>query len=373
MSRSIDCPGSNILVDLVKRRERDDGHEGTYLHWLVAKRAIEELGAIPPEGGLPDPEVPKGYKASKSSLWMVDWCIRHICEVVPDGWALIVEVGFEFEFERWICTGHADIIAQSPDGKKIKGIDWKFVYKSVPPAEENDQFLTYIVLAKLDWPDTEEISFDCCSPRLSGEERITSVMVSGGFLEGCIQSLDKRVCASLDNAMLLKTSLRNCEWCIGCSCPAIQEENKFMEMTLTPEMLAKIKAEPDDALLADFVISARTLRKPMEDATEMLHERLDKNPAIQAGCGMTVTRKIQKGDYEVPEPVKFMQAVRMLLPKDEQIAQAFSPSMTKIKDLIAAHNDVPKTGKAAITAESIFDGHLRPLVIQGEKRVLQIS
>lgn len=372
MARSLECPGSETIIPLVAPRPRDDGDEGTYLHWMVADRAIKELGAIPPEGGLPPPRVSAGYKPPKTSLWMVDWCIRHLKETIPDYWALMVEIQFSYEFGRWICTGQGDIIAQSPDGKKIKGKDWKFVYKPITPAPENDQFLTYIVLAYLDWPDTKEIEFEAVCPRLSEEERFTSVTVSGADLAACVRSLDERQCKALDSPMKLKTGLKQCEWCIGCSCPAIQLLNKKMEMELTPELLANLKREPDDATLADFVITARTLKKPMEDATEMLHERLDKNPAIYAGCGMTVTRKIQKGDYEVPDPVAFMNAVRVLLPGDEQIAKAFSPKMTAIKDMIATQNDVPKTSKNGISAESIFDGHLRPLVIQGEKRVLQI-
>lgn len=373
MARSLECPGSSTIIPLVNPRPRDDGDEGSFLHWCVADRAIKELGAIPPEGGLPPPRVPAGYKAPQRSMWMVDWCIRHLRETIPDTWSLMVEIQFEYEFDRWICTGQGDIIAQSPDGKRIKGKDWKFVYKPITPAPENDQFLTYIVLAKLDWPDTEEIEFEAVCPRLSEDERLTSVTVSGAHLDACVRSLDERQCNALDNPMLLKTGLKQCEWCIGCSCPAIQELNKNMELQMTPEMLARIKREPDDATLADFVINARTLKKPAEDATEMLHERLDSNPAIHAGCGLTITRKIQRGDYSVPNKVAFMEAVRVLLPLDEQIAEVMEPSMTRIKDQIAKHNDVPKTSKNGVSAESIFDGHLRPLVEQGEKRLLVIT
>lgn len=373
MARSLECPGSSTIVPLVRPRPRDDGDEGTWLHHAVASRAISELGAIPPEGGLPPPRVPAGYQPPKSSLWMVDWCIRHLRETIPDDWSLMVEIQFEYEFDRWICTGQGDIIAQSPDGKRIKGKDWKFVYKPITPAPENDQFLTYIVLAYLDWPDTEEIEFEAVCPRLSEKERFTSVAVSGNDLAACVRSLDERQCKALDNYMLLRTGLKQCEWCIGCSCPAIQLLNKKMELELTPEMLAGIKAQPDDATLADFVITARTLKKPMEDATEMLHERLDSNPVIHAGCGMTVTQKIQRGDYSVENKVAFMQAVRLLLPNDEQIAEVMEPSMTRIKDQIAKHMDVPKTSKNGVSAESVFDGHLRPLVTQGEKRLLVIT
>lgn len=371
MARSLECPGSSTILPLIKQRQRDDGDEGTWLHHAVASRAIEELGATPPEGGLPPPRVPAGYKPPTQSLWMVDWCIRHLRETIPADWALMVEIQFQYEFDRWICTGQGDVIAQSPDGKKIKGKDWKFVYKPITPAPENDQFLTYLVLAYLDWPDTEEVEFEAVCPRLSGEDRLTSVTVSGADLDRCVRSLDERQCKALDKPMLLKTSLKACEWCIGCACPAIQELNKKMEYELTPEKLAALKREPDDATLADFVIDGHTLRKPIEDATEMLHERIDANPSIQAGCGLTVTRKIQKGDYTIPDPLAFMSAVRVMLPEDEQIARVFTPQMGAIKDEIAKKMDIPKTSKNGVSAESVFDGHLRPLVEQGIKRVLE--
>jgi len=373
MDRSLSCPGSRTVVATVGQREGKDGFEGVFRHWEIATRLISELGATPSAGGLPPPDVPAGYVPPSNSAWIVDWAVRHVRETIPADWALMVETEFEHEFERWIGTGHIDVLAQSPDGKRIKAKDWKCVYIPVDHAESNDQVATYLVEMYLDWPDTEEIEFEICSPRLSDEERITSVTVSGEDLPRLVASLDQRVCEALDNWNKLKTGLKQCKFCVGCKCPAIQEEIKHMEMILTDETLAQLRREPDDAVLADFVIAARTLRKPMEDAVEMLHERLDCNASLTSTDGLTITRKIQRGDYEIPDPLAFWLALKELLPSDEQLAAVVSPSMTRIKDKIADHYNVPKKGQAATTAETIFDDRIRPLVVQGEKRLIQIQ
>lgn len=373
LDRVLSCPGSLTLSELMDPRQGDEGHEGTFLHWAIADRAIRELGATPPDGGLPPPEVPKGYKLPTFSLWIVDWAIRHIRETIPADWSLMVEVEMEHEFARWKNKGHADIVAISPCLTKAKGIDWKTGRTPVDPADNNEQVGSYSGLIHLEWPSVTECDFQIAQPRVNEEDGIQRVSTATiTDLPALVASMDERVGVALDRSMCLKTG-KQCTYCIGCSCPAIQAEQQYMELTMTPELLAQIKRTPDDAKLADFVIIGRRLEKPLKDATEMLHERLDKSPAIVAGSGETVTRKLIKGDYSVPDPLAFMQAVRVILPDDASIAQTFTPSMTKIKDRIAEVMNIPKTGKASVTSETVYDAHLRPLVTQGERRLLQIN
>jgi hypothetical protein len=71
---------------------------------------------------------------------------------------------------------------------------------------------------------------------------------------------------AMDKAMQLKTG-KQCKYCVGCSCPAIRAEQKLMEMTLTPEILATIKRTPDDAQLADFVIIGSRLEHAATKST----------------------------------------------------------------------------------------------------------
>ncbi len=190
-------------------------------------------------------------------------------------------------------------------------------------------------------------------------------------VDALVEAVDRAAMSSIRRAMELKTG-KHCRWCIGCSCPAIQAEQEFMEMTMTPEMLATIKRTPDDATLGDFVLIGRRLHAALEDATNMLHDRLDKQSEIVAGGGEHISRKIQRGDYKIPDPTIFFTKLREVLP-EESIPLVMTPSMTRIKDEIANKMAVPKSGNAEMTADSVFDAQLRPLVEQGVKRILVIK
>ncbi len=372
MDRALSCNGSLTVVPLVDAREGDEGHEGTMLHWMIADRCIRELGALPPPGGLPPPDVPAGYKLPKNSLWIVDWAIRHVIDTIPADWCLMVEVEMVHVFNRWVNVGHADIVATSPDGKKAKGKDWKTGRDPVDPADNNEQVGSYSGLIHCEWPSVEEVEFEICQPRISdddehGFERVSKVVITN--MPQLVSAMDRRICGALNNPMKLKTG-KQCKYCVGCSCPALDAEQKLMELTMTPEVLAQIKRTPDDAKLAEFVIIAGRLEKPAKDAKEMLHKRLDVQPSIVAADGTTVTRKVEKGGYEIPDRPAFLSAVKELLPSEASQAKVLTPSMTRLKDEIATTMNIPKSGKGAVTAETVFDAKLRPLCEQGERRIL---
>lgn len=374
--REIACPASIVMTPLVAPPKRDDGDEGSYLHWEIADRAIRELGAIPPEGGLPPPNVPQGYKLPANSLWIADWCIRHLQEMVPTDWSLMVEVEMEHAYPRWDDKGHADIVAISPDGKRAKGFDWKTGRDPVDPADENWQVFDYQCLISLEWPSIDGIEFQVVQPRLSEEagERVSISVLEGDRLKAAPGVLDAHMCRSLDNLDEINSGRKQCRWCnVKLQCPAKIAERDFMKMKLTKEALAAIKAVPDDAVLGEWVVVARSLRQAMDDASELLHERLDATGVVVAADGTTITRKVQRGSYTVERPQEFLASFRQLVPADAHLAQCFDPSMTRIKDVLAEVMDIPKGGKSAVTAESVFDAHLRPHVKQGERRVLQFT
>lgn len=371
--RELACPASIVLSKLVAPAKRDDGDEGTMLHWLIASRAIAELGATPPEGGLPPPAVPAGYVLPKESEWIVGWCLRHIKERIPANWSLMVEVELEHAYDRWDDKGHIDLLGISPDATQAIGVDWKTGRDPVDAADENWQVLDYTALTKLSWPSLTRVEFDIAQPRLSEADgdRITTTVLEGERLEAAPRTIDENECRSLDNLDEINSGRKQCRWCqVGIQCPAKREEQKLMKMKLTKEALAAIKREPDDATLADWVITARSLAQATKDAEALLHERLDETGVIIAGNGTAVTRKVKRGSYEVQRPVEFLAAFRAIIPGEESLAKCFNPSMTRIKDEIAEKMSVPKTGMASVTAESVFDAHLRPHVKQGESRVL---
>ncbi len=358
---------------MVAARLGDDGDEGTMLHWMIADILVRIHGAIPPEGGLPPPDVPLDYKLPKNSLWIVQWCVRHVLQTIPSDWCLMVEVEMEWEFGRWINRGHADVIAISPDGTQVHGIDWKSVRVPVDAADNNWQVASYLILAKLTWPTIKTGKFDIAQPRVmeeDGVERISRVEL--GDLDRLIDATDQAVNKSLDNDMQLVTG-KQCRWCIGAACFAIRAEQKYMEITMTPEMLATVKRDVDDATLGDFVIIGRRLKNALEDAQEILNARIDKVGHIVAGSGQVITQQVQNGSYSFPDPVEFFKQTKSLLKTDEKMALVMTPSITRIHDEISDELGIPATGNADMTAEKVFNATLRPLVIQGVKRITKIS
>lgn len=363
------------MMPLVDPPEREDGDEGTMIHWMIADRAIRELGAIAPDGGLPPPAVPAGYKLPESSRWIVDWAIRHIRETIPDDWSLMVELELEHAYDRWDDKGHIDIVGISPDGTEARGIDWKTGRDPVDPADENWQVCDYICLLVLNWPSILRVQFQIAQPRISEDDgRISTTVLEGERLGAAPRILDAAQCRSLDNLDEINSGRKQCRWCnVGIQCPAKQAELKDMKLKLTKEALAAIRKTPDDSTLGDWVITARSLTQATKDAEELLHKRLDEAGVVVAGSGTTITRKVQRGSYTVERPKEFLEAFRSILPDEESLAACYEPSMTRTKDEIAARLNIPKGGQAAVTAESVFDATLRPHVKQNERRLLVFS
>jgi len=407
--RTFSCPGSLTAVPLVpERKSADEATEGSLLHYLIAKRLVLECGAIEPEGGLVAPSVPAGYQLPAFSAWIVDWAVNLVKEVVPKGWSLAVEVPLAYRYELprpiWVpvseivgpipddhevkdglvciryvvLSGHIDWFAQSPDGREtIKG-DWKTGQVGAETAEYNWQVASYEGLCKLAWEDTERSRFILAQPRIdeeaTGIERISISELTGAQLINLNAELAEQMCRALENRLETNSSMKACRWCpVGWRCPSIQAELQFMKATLTPTIIEELRAAPNDGLLGDFVISGRTLAAPIKAAEELLHERIDASGYVDAGCGVRITRTTRPGAYEVPDPVQFMGKLRTLLPTDEQIARVVKPSMTSIKDEIAMARGLPKVSKRDESAASVFDTELRPLVNQGESRILVFS
>jgi hypothetical protein len=241
-------------------------------------------------------------------------------------------------------------------------------------ADSNWQILGYCVLLKRAYATLQSVTFYIVQPRNDedeGNERVSVVTITD--LDAAVATLADRIADAISKPLELNTTIKGCKFCVGCSCPAIRAKQKLMRLTMTEESLAALKAEPDDATLAEFVIGAKELAKPTEDAKAMLNDRLDRNPQLVAEDGTVITRVTQRGAWSIPEPVPFFAAMRELLPQDEQIARVVKPSMTALKDEIAAVMKVPKTSKNGVSAASIFDAKLAPLAVQGERKLIQFS
>ncbi len=144
-----------------------------------------------------------------------------------------------------------------------------------------------------------------------------------------------------------------------------------MKITLTPEMIAQIKPTPTDAFLADFVVRARTLSSAQEQAETILHARLDKQPCVKSES-VTITRVEQGGRYSVKDAPGIFAALKTIMP-ERAIANVVGYPTGKIKDAIAEQLQIPKSGKAANTAESVFAAKFADKFEQGKRRVLIFS
>jgi hypothetical protein len=101
----------------------------------------------------------------------------------------------------------------------------------------------------------------------------------------------------------------------------------------------------------------------------MLKERLKSVPSITAG-DVTITIKESPGGFKVVNPLGMFKWLKSLL-TDEQLAPALTYPGTRIKEQIAKAMSIPATGKAPMTAKSVFEGGAAEFIEPQTKRMLQ--
>lgn len=373
LDRVLSCPGSLTLVPRVAPRAGLEGAEGTALHFIAHKRMVDELKAIAP-ADFPEPVMPLTIRFSE---WIANHYFNLVQDTVPADWSLQVECALDYQFPRFSLTGHIDCVAISPDGSEAIGFDLKTGYDPVDVAEQNWQIMGYACLLLLNYDGLRKVTFYICQPRNDedeGNQRVSKVVVEGALLSAAPATLERHINTTLDQPMQLDSGKKQCRWCpVGLQCPALQKEQELMKHTLTVEEVERVKASPDDALLGDWIISMRTLRQPTEDAEELIKERLAANGYVDAGNGTRITVKTTGGSYTFPDKAAYYSALSEVCPDAAKRAKALKFSVTETRDLIAEVMQIPKTGKSAVTAQSVFDARFRPLVEQGERKVLQFS
>lgn len=395
LDRVLSCPGSLTVNAIVAPRDGDDGVEGTLVHWLSHRRIQAEMGAVGDIGAMPPGSFPH-------STWIADYYVRHVMETVPASYGLECEAALAYEFTPteprgvtvvdwvngkpvlgrrrlygFILSGHIDCLALSPDATHAIGWDLKTGYDPVDCADSNWQILGYCVLLKRAYPSLQSVTFYIVQPRNDedeGNERVSVVTITD--LDAAVATLAAKITDAISRPLELNTTIKGCKFCVGCSCPAIrakQEEQKRMKLIMDEQLLAGLKPAPDDATLADFVIGAKELAKPTEDAKAMINERFDKADRMVASDGTVITRSQQNGSWTVKSPVEFYAAMRELLPADDAMARATKPRMTELKNEIAAAMKIPKTSSVGVSAASAFEAKFKPLAEQGVRNILHFS
>lgn len=408
------CGGSLTLSPLVPERVSDEGIEGSVIHYEIAVRAVKELSATPPDGGLVPPSAPDGYKLPAFSAWIPDWGINFIKRTVPDDWALLVEVeyeetfrlprpvwvpeaeivgkvpagtktrfgkdGMEFLVEEVTLTGHEDWRAISPDGTMSVSGDWKTGLVGADAADSNWQASQYMVLGKEAWPTIRKSVFWLPQPRIDeelGVDKATKVSLEGDELERMRDILVEKANQALEKRFQTDSTVKGCRYCNVAAnrpwaCPSLIAEQKFMKATIDSGFV-EAAAKPSDGLLGDFVIAGQILTEPLKSAKEQLHERLDKVTSIVAGCGATITRTIRPGAISIPDKTKFREAVEVVLPDRKRQDKCIEWSKKELIREIAAANGYHQAGDDPVTGTSIYEAHLKPLTKQGESRILVVK
>lgn len=373
LDRDLLCNGAPTLCSRVDPRQGEEGTEGTALHQIAHLRMVTELGAVG------DPGVAVECKATKFSAWISDYYYNFVKETTPADWSLEVEAHLEYEFDRFILSGHIDCLAMSADGSEAIIFDLKTGYIPVDIAEENEQVFGYNCVLLMAYPDLNKITSYIIQPRNDpdeGDQRISGpLVIEGDTLSNCLPTMERRINASLDNAMELNSGSVQCKWCpAAIQCPALIKERELMRHTLTEEEVARITRQPEDTTLADWVIASKTLNRPIEDAVTLAKERVKANGSLVASDGATITAKVEAGSLSYPDMPKFYEAFKQVLSDEESIPACWKPSKTKIIDEIANKRGVKKTSKKdSVTAESIWTGHLASFCEQGERMKLVIQ
>jgi hypothetical protein len=367
LDRGLSCHGSPGLEQLVDARRGDEGDEGKLLHGKVARRLVKELGATC-EAGIP-PATPK----APATDWIVAFCFNAVKEGTPPDWSMEVEMGLAYEWDRFILSGHPDVVAISPDATEFLVDDFKTGYVPVDIAEMNWQLLAYAVLLRRAYPTLLRGRLRIIQPRNNEDDgfpRISETVVDN--LEAAEATLVKHINAMLDDQMSLDTGWKQCRFCpVGAAlqCPAQKKLKDSMKHTLTIAEISAITRTPDDAKLGDWVMDMRSLSGPTDAAEKLLKKRIKENGAVDAGNGTHITIKTQGGSYSFPDRAAYYKALTELIPDADQRAKAIKFSVTDTKDVIAEVYQIPKTGQAPQTAAGVFDAKLRVYCEQGVKEL----
>lgn len=146
-----------------------------------------------------------------------------------------------------------------------------------------------------------------------------------------------------------------------------------METQLTDELLASLKAEPDDAKIAELQFSARTLTKPLQDLKKLAGERMAATGSITAPDGRRITRSTQAAGIEVTDLVEYGRAVREMVPDPDKLAMATRYALEPLTALIAEEIGVPKGGNSGKSARDILDARTSPFFKPKTKEIFNYS
>jgi hypothetical protein len=369
LDQLISCPASRtIAAKLGELLDIDDSAswEGQWCHFRSATRFVEKHGAMPPEGGLPPPRIPKDYKPDSFAEWIVDYYHRAVMEETPGDWAMEVEAEMMYEFERFWLSGHVDVNAVAPDTSALQFDDLKSGSNIVDPAECNWQVLGYAGLFKRAYAEKlRRIRGRIVQPRVrEGEgKRVSSViiddrgiwndegeLVADATIDSFLPLLERRINEALANPMMLNSGVKQCRWCPAgetLQCPCLEAERDAMKMELTKEALDAISANTNPETLVRWALSKKLLGPKLDKAWELLKAHLEKSGGELTIEGAKAFLRDWKGQRFLSEEGKEKVWEALASEVDPKLAYGcMDLSIPALEKAYAKHLDLPIESKA---------------------------
>ena len=374
------CNGSRTVIARIKEVEtaREVAWEGTWGHYRIATRLVDEQAAEGPDGGI-HLTIPDTYKPSPFARWMADFCYNTVVESVDTSWGLMVEQEFLAEFSRFNLTGHPDCIAvkvENVDGKPcvVEAIGWDFKFGAiaVDPAAENEQVMGYVVLMADAWPHLRKVTFRIVQPRNDEEERVSEVVVDGELnLAHAYDYLNVSVCRALERTDDLNTG-KQCRYCpAALQCPALKAEiEELMNMKLTKEQIEAIEPEPPMATLVQLYDSRRLLAPVFDAADTAFKARVaDAGGVVALPDGRTATITTLGGKRRITD-VAMGLVILGELPDALRLTCIELPP-PRIEEALAAHNTAQ--GGKRTAGRKLYDAKFCAITEQGVTQVLTVK
>lgn len=375
LDRLLSCPGSltleaitNSLVTIFDNEV--DGNamtwRGNWCHHRSAKRLVDEFGAFAPEG-LPPPILPEKWQPRPWDFRTVEWYISNLTETIPNDHVIFVEQEFKREFPRFILTGHIDEYDINAEKTLFSINDLKTGVADVDIADENWQLAGYATLLQAKYPTLKR-----------GVARIWQRTTTASMSEAEIKDLnavaaliESKVNEALDNLYLLQTG-KQCTNCAAIkSCPCLSAEIDFMKLTLTPEQLAEINANPDITVLGELAARARSIQGPIKRIIDDFKEQLEASGQDKLDLANGVTAELVPtfGDREITNlEVAMAFAVDKIGPAATM--RTLSMSLSKLEDELV-DTGMKRTSKKTESASGWIKDTLGHLITRKPTKTLK--
>ncbi len=385
LDRVLTCHASKKIASILPPTESTGAAlEGNWCHWTSARELVDQYGATIGEGGLPDEPESEGFTPNGFSRFVVDYFVSEV-KWETEGMAIIVEDSLAADFPNFRLTGHSDVLAFSPDGKKAKGWDLKAGAIPVDAAEENNQMLGYIVLVFLCYPDIEEVEWSICQPKNredDGFQRVSSVKIEGREqLQGLVDYLDRQLNAVLNNPYFINSDDNHgaqCKYCpaaLAAKCPALIHDITEMKATIEAKQIESITPELCLDELIFFEDARKKFATPFDNVTKTLKAKLKETPGMEyvTEDGRTFYIHEQNGRRTWTDSSGALKALKSFEFELDVEADLLTIDLTGLEKAIAKQRDIPISGKKDHTGKKVVEEEFGAFYDQPKNQILKVK